>query len=185
MTHDHLGIVGTTVGDKYVVEAAVGEGSFSYVYRASTWCGGCRWRSSASRVSARSRRARAQLLPDFVQEGALLSELSGRSATIVQARDAGTLVSAEGEELPYIVLEWLEGRTLEDILQDQRAIFGPKGWPLEKAMQVIGPSPKCWAWCTAAESPTATSSPTTSGSAARSTVKRRSSSCSTSGSPRW
>ena len=33
---------------------------------------------------------RARLLQDFVQEGALLSELSGRSATIVQARDAGT-----------------------------------------------------------------------------------------------
>src|SRR5882672_11487372 len=140
MTHDHLGIVGTTIGDKYLVEAAVGEGSFSYVYRAMHLV----WRLPVALKCFKgfggvSLEARARLLQDFVQEGALLSELSGRSATIVQARDAGTLVSSEGEELPYIVLEWLEGRTLENILQDQRAIFGPKGWPLEKAKQVIEP----------------------------------------------
>src|SRR5262249_41114372 len=34
MGYDFLGIVGTTVGDKYLVEEAVGEGSFSVVYRA-------------------------------------------------------------------------------------------------------------------------------------------------------
>jgi formylglycine-generating enzyme required for sulfatase activity len=140
MTHDHLGIVGTTLGDKYLVEAAVGEGSFSCVYRATHLV----WRLPVALkcfkgFSDVSSDERARLLQDFVQEGALLSELSGRSATIVQARDAGTLVSSEGEELPYIVLEWLEGRTLEDILQDQRAIFGPKGWPLEKAKHVIEP----------------------------------------------
>src|SRR5258706_15490551 len=138
--HDHLGIVGTTIGHKYLVEAAVGEGSFSYVYRAMHLV----WRLPVALrcfkgFSDVSLEARARLLQDFVQEGALLSELSGRSATIVQARDAGTLVSAEGEELPYIVLEWLEGRTLESILQDQRAIFGPTGWPLDKAKHLIEP----------------------------------------------
>jgi formylglycine-generating enzyme required for sulfatase activity len=140
MTHDHLGIVGTTIGGKYQVEAAVGEGSFSYVYRARHLV----WHTPVALKCFRgfsdvSLEARARLLQDFIQEGQLLSELSGRSATIVQARDAGTLVSSDGEDLPYIVLEWLEGRSLENILQDQRAIFGPKGWPLEKAKHVIAP----------------------------------------------
>ncbi len=55
MTHDHLGIVGKTIGDKYVVEAAVGEGSFSYVYRAMHLV----WRRAGGGASQNHRSARA------------------------------------------------------------------------------------------------------------------------------
>ena len=36
---------------------------------------------------------REQLLKDFIQEGALLTQLSGRTASIVQARDVGTFTT--------------------------------------------------------------------------------------------
>ena len=39
--------------------------------------------------------SREQLLDDFIQEGALLTQLSGRTASIVQARDVGTFTTAE------------------------------------------------------------------------------------------
>ncbi|HKQ70613.1 MAG TPA: bifunctional serine/threonine-protein kinase/formylglycine-generating enzyme family protein [Polyangiaceae bacterium] len=140
MTFDSLGIVGTTVGDKYVIEAVVGEGSFSLVYRAMHLV----WRTPVAIKCFRGfhdvpSETRDRLLLEFVQEGALLSELSGKSATIVQARDAGTLVAARGEALPYIVLEWLEGRTLESVLEEQRAVFGERGWPIERVIEVVAP----------------------------------------------
>ncbi|RYY63248.1 MAG: hypothetical protein EOO24_57925, partial [Comamonadaceae bacterium] len=59
---------------------------------------------------------RQKLIADFHKEGALLAELSERSSAIAQARDVGMMTTASGEMIPYMVLEWLEGRSLEDIL---------------------------------------------------------------------
>jgi len=36
----------------------------------------------------------------FIQEGALLTELSSQTASIVQARDIGTYVSPDGHWIP-------------------------------------------------------------------------------------
>jgi serine/threonine protein kinase len=64
---------------------------------------------------------REELLHQFIQEGALLTELSSQSAGIVQARDVGACTTPSGQWVPYMVLEWLDGTSLEAILQqDQR-----------------------------------------------------------------
>ncbi len=140
MAHDSLGIVGTTVGGKYTIEEVVGEGSFSLVYRALHLVWQLPVAIKCFKVLGEvSTELRDQLLRDFIREGALLSELSGRSATIVQARDAGLLDPAQGEVVPYIVLEWLEGCSLATLLEEERAAFGPTPWPLERAKCIIEP----------------------------------------------
>jgi len=140
MAHDSLGIVGTTVGGKYSIEEVVGEGSFSLVYRALHLV----WRLPVAIKCFKvfgevSQELRDRLLQDFIREGALLSELSGRSATIVQARDAGALETSDGESVPYIVLEWLEGCSLATLLEEERAAFGPTQWSIERAKRLIEP----------------------------------------------
>jgi eukaryotic-like serine/threonine-protein kinase len=119
---DSLNLVGTTIAEKYAVEAVVGEGGFAVVYRAQHII----WKRPVAlkvfkALGDFSPTERAKLFDEFVQEGALLAELSERSAAIVQARDIGMLTTARGESIPYMVLEWLDGSTLEAALEHERA----------------------------------------------------------------
>src|SRR5580692_3456057 len=114
---DTLALVGLTVADKYVVENLVGEGGFAVVYRARHQI----WKrpvalkvfKALSEVQAKDRE---RLLEDFIREGALLAELSEQSASICQARDVGMLTAPNGVTVPYMVLEWLGGRSLEEVI---------------------------------------------------------------------
>ncbi len=134
MATDTLQLLGRTIADKYVVESVVGEGGFATVYKAmhTIWK-----RPVALKVFKAlgdfSEKDRAKLLEEFVQEGALLADLSARSAAIVQARDIGTLTGPKGEGIPYMVLEWLEGATLEAVMADEVA----KGLPLRPMRDAV------------------------------------------------
>ena len=118
---DPLQLVGTTIAEKYAVESVVGEGGFAIVYRATHLI----WKRPVAIKAFKSmgsfaEKDRERLLDEFVREGALLAELSERSAAICQARDVGTLTTPSGAWAPYMVLEWLEGVTLERALIDER-----------------------------------------------------------------
>jgi len=131
---DTLQLLGKTIADKYAVESVVGEGGFATVYKAmhTIWK-----RPVALKVFKAlgdfSEKDRAKLLEEFVQEGALLADLSARSAAIVQARDIGSLTGPKGEGIPYMVLEWLEGATLEAVIADEVA----KGLPLRSMKDAV------------------------------------------------
>src|SRR5690606_37905087 len=128
---DPLALVGTTVSDKYEIQRVVGEGGFAVVYRAlhNVW---------KRPVAIKVFRAlgdlpidrRKQLVESFIQEGRLLAELSERSAAICQARDVGELTS-RGRVIPYMVLEWLEGQSLEDVIEEERKAGAPPRTPRE------------------------------------------------------
>jgi formylglycine-generating enzyme required for sulfatase activity/serine/threonine protein kinase len=120
--NDPLGLVGTTIAGKYAIESVVGQGGFATVFRAQhvLWK-----RPVAVKVFTVlgdvAEDQRDQLLADFIQEGALLAELSEKSTAIVQARDIGMFATSTGDSVPYMVLEWLDGRTLETVLAQERA----------------------------------------------------------------
>jgi len=121
MTSDPLGLVGSTIAGRYAVEAVVGEGGFSVVYRArhTLWDRPVAIKAFRG-FEATDAEARDRLLQSFVQEGAILAELSERTTAIVQARDTATLLSPTGDWVPYLVLEWLDGDTLEAVLARER-----------------------------------------------------------------
>jgi formylglycine-generating enzyme required for sulfatase activity/serine/threonine protein kinase len=122
MAKDPLNLVGVTIAEKYRLEECVGLGGFAAVYRSThlTW-----QRAVAVKVFREMDRmtpeAREQLVKNLVQEASVLAELSERDATICQARDVGTVTTADGHFYPYLVLEWLDGTTLERVLKDERA----------------------------------------------------------------
>ncbi len=136
---DTLKLVGRTVADKYAVEAMVGEGGFATVYRAMHLI----WKRPVALKVFRalgdfSEKDRQKLLDEFVQEGALLADLSARTAAIVQARDIGMLQTERGEHVPYMVLEWLEGATLDAVLTGEKQ-RGVALRTLDEAVRLLDP----------------------------------------------
>lgn len=118
---DNFGIVGTVIAEKYRVDSVVDEGGFSVVYKAEHLI----WREPVALKCFRALAAadpsqRDQLLDTFIQEGKLMASLSSRSAAIVQARDIGKLTTASGQWVPYMVMEWLEGKPLDIVLYEER-----------------------------------------------------------------
>ncbi len=134
MVDDRLNLTGVTLEGKYRIDAVVAEGGFALVYRAThlVWN-----RPVAVKVfyalADLPESARAALASEFLREGALLAELSERSAAIVQARDVGTLKTPSGEQVPFMILEWLDGTTLENVLRSERE----KGLPLRSAQEAV------------------------------------------------
>ena len=135
--HDPLGLVGRAVGTSYEIEALSRRGGLNVVYRAThrLWQKSC-----AIKVFDETRLSRGAhleaLRSAFVQEAALLAELSSLSTSVVQAWDVGTLEGPDGRALPYVVLEWLEGSSL-DVLMDQDARAGRARWTLLEVHELL------------------------------------------------
>src|ERR1700722_13009993 len=142
---DSLGLVGTKLAKKYAIEAVVGDGGFSVVYRAIHLI----WKRPVAikvfkALGDLSADDRDRLLQSFIQEGALLADLSTRSAAICQARDVGTLTTERGDWLPYMVLEWLDGVALDTVLYDEQQ-QGLIPRTVDQAMRLLDPAAKALA----------------------------------------
>ena len=135
---DPLGIAGHTIVEKYRIEKLVGEGGFAVVYRAIHTI----WNKPVAikffnGLSNAPKDQREQFRDAFIQEGALLTELSSQTAGIVQARDVGTYTSPDGQWMPYMVLEWLEGKPLDELIEGERAAGGPP-WEVAEVISLLG-----------------------------------------------
>ncbi|HVY48501.1 MAG TPA: bifunctional serine/threonine-protein kinase/formylglycine-generating enzyme family protein [Minicystis sp.] len=125
---DPLGISGTIIDDKYRVGHAVGEGGFSVVYLAEHTI----WKQPVAikcfKILANAPEdQRQRLIASFMQEDSLMAQLSSRSAAIVQARDVGTFITPDGTWIPFMVMEWLDGKPLDVVMADEmRAGYPPR-----------------------------------------------------------
>jgi eukaryotic-like serine/threonine-protein kinase len=139
MSGDPFGWVGQTIDGKYRVDALVGEGGFGVVYRAHHLGFGDSVALKCLRVpETLGDDERASFFDSFLAEGRLLHKLSRATAGIVQALDVGAATTPGGVWTPYIVLEWLEGRTLEADLA-QRDELGVGGRSLAEAVDLLDP----------------------------------------------
>jgi serine/threonine protein kinase len=135
---DPFRLVGTVIDSRYRVLSVVGEGGFGVVYAGHHLAFDHAIAIKCLKVPAHfNGEARAVFLERFKAEGKLLSKLS-QNPGIVRVFDYG-LVTTGGLDVPYLVLEWLHGHTLEDHLDGLRTQGRPRMDPAE-AVRLLLPA---------------------------------------------
>ena len=120
---DTFGLEGQTLDGHYRVDKLIGEGGFSFVYRATDLASNEAVAVKCLKLSAGDQVESAEaFVRRFRDEGRLLYRLSQESPDIVRCMVAGATTSPLTREMvPYLVLEWLSGRNLSADLRDRRA----------------------------------------------------------------
>ena len=139
MAEDAFGIVGTVIASAYHVESVVAEGGFGTVYRAHH--GGFR-----APVALKCLRLPPGLLPEarqhfldsFRAEAELLFRLSASIPTVVRPLHVDAFTAVDGRFVPYLVLEWLEGSTLDALIRMRRS-EGQAPLALKKLVRLLTP----------------------------------------------
>ncbi len=137
---DPFGWVGGAIDDRYAIESIAGDGGQGIVYRA-------RHLGFDVPVAVKcllmppvmSDDDRAQFLASFKNEARLLHRLSQRTTGIIQALDVGAACSPSGVWTPYMVMEWLEGITLEQLIEERAHQPGPM-WSITETIQLLTPA---------------------------------------------
>jgi serine/threonine protein kinase len=138
MAEDVFGIVGSVIAGAYHVEEVVAEGGFGVVYRAHH--GGFRAPVALKllKVPPQSSEQQAAFLELFRAEAELLFRLSASLPTVVRPLHVDAFTAFDGRFVPYIVLEWLEGLTLDALIK-QRSRDGLPPVPLRKLVRLLTP----------------------------------------------
>lgn len=137
---DPFGLVGTVLEGQFRVDAVVGEGGFGVVYRGRHL--GLD-QPVAIKVLKGLDTGNAELnqtiLEKFREEARLLYTLSQVSLNVVRSLHFSALVSPTGSFAPFMVLEWLDGRSLADDLTERRS-RGMTGRTIEEAWAILEPA---------------------------------------------
>ncbi len=132
--------LGHTIDGRFEVTALAGEGGFGVVYRAHHKALNVPVAIKCLKVpKALVGQEREKFERRFTEEGRVLHRLSKASAAVVQALDVGAATSPSGAWTPYIVLEWLDGRAL-DIVIEQRKKQGLRPFSIKEAVRLLTPS---------------------------------------------
>ncbi len=138
-TKDPLGVTGLTLDGKYTVEQAIGEGGAAVVYRGkNVQVGATVAIKFLFTLGQAPESERPAIMEEFRREARLVAELSTRSSAIVQARDVGVLERPGQTPLPYLVLEWLSGKTLDEVIVGETNA-GKAPRTLKEAAQLLEP----------------------------------------------
>ncbi|HEX3852038.1 MAG TPA: SUMF1/EgtB/PvdO family nonheme iron enzyme, partial [Polyangiaceae bacterium] len=131
--------VGATIAEKYRIDEVIGEGGFGVVYRAFHLGLSASVAVKCLRVPpSLDAQARKQIEASFANEAKLMHELSRSSSAIVQALDVGAARAPSGDWTPYMVLELLNGRSLQAAL-DERRVANTPPWTVAESLQLLRP----------------------------------------------
>ncbi|MBL9105108.1 MAG: SUMF1/EgtB/PvdO family nonheme iron enzyme [Myxococcales bacterium] len=135
---DPHNLVGATIAGKYTIEALIDRGGYGLVYRAVHQVLGqpvaLKFFTGLAQAQPEQR---AMLVEKFTQEARLLMRLSTRSTNVVQARDILEHTTDEGVWMPYLVLEWIEGRSLEWLIYNPESPSRRQPRPLIDAFYLL------------------------------------------------
>lgn len=154
MTSDLFGIVGQVIAGAYKVEAVVAEGGFGVVYRAHH--GGFRAPVALKCLKVPQHlnpQLQARYLEQFRAEGEVMFRLSASIPTVARPLHIDAMTTPSGTFVPFMVLEWLEGETLETWIHRRRTegrppfdlaelltLLEPIAHALERAHRFSGPN---------------------------------------------
>jgi serine/threonine protein kinase len=141
VAREPFGLTGQLIDGQFRVERAIGEGGFSVVYRGmhaglgepiAIKCLKLTATLDGESIETFTRR--------FRDEGRLLYRLGQGNLDIVRCIMSGTTVSpVSGALVPYMVLEWLEGRSLAADLKMRREQQQLRGRSLEEMVALFDP----------------------------------------------
>lgn len=139
MTADRFGIVGTVIASAYQVESVVAEGGFGVVYRARH--GGFRAPVALKCLKVPQHLApehQARFLEHFRAEAELMFRLSASTPTVTRPLHVDVMTAPNGSFVPFMVLEWLDGETLDARIRS-RAAAGQPPFALPEVMELLEP----------------------------------------------
>jgi serine/threonine protein kinase len=118
-TPDPFGLVGVRLEGKYDIQSVVAEGGFGVVYRAMH-------RTLHKTIAVKvlkvpeslSDAHRKEFLDKFAQEARTIAQFE--HPAIVRVIDFGASPMPRGEAAPWMVMEWLQGSTLEEDFERRR-----------------------------------------------------------------
>jgi serine/threonine protein kinase len=117
---DSFQLVGTAIEDRYRVDAVIGEGGFGVVYRGYHLRLEHPIAIKCLKIPGHfTSEARELFLSRFREEGRILIKLADASG-VPRIYDYG-IAEARGQKVPFLVLEWLDGQTLEDSMRARRS----------------------------------------------------------------
>lgn len=137
MAQDVFGIAGTTQGP-FSIEEAVAEGGFGVVYRALHGAFRAPVALKCLKIPNIPEAQRADFLERFREEAEMLFRLSANIPEVVRPLHYDVLTLSSGLIVPFIALEWLEGRTLWAFIED-RAASGQKPVDCLEAARILTP----------------------------------------------
>jgi len=114
-------LLGTVIGGRYRLDAEIGRGGMSTVYRAFDTV---LERPVAIKLMHREIAADSDQLERFRREARSVAQLS--HPHVVTVIDAGEASSLKGEPSPFIVFEYIEGCTLKDLIREQGPLEIPQ-----------------------------------------------------------
>lgn len=126
---DVFGLVGSVIDQRYRVDSIVGEGGFGVVYRGHHLSFDHPIAIKCLKVPMHFNAEGQEIfLQKFREEGKILSRLSHHPA-IVRVFDLGVTTARNGQQVPYLVLEWLQGTPLSRFLEERRGMAAQTGLP--------------------------------------------------------
>ena len=136
MPGDPFGLIGHAIDGQFHVLEVAGEGGFSVVYRGQHLT--LREPIAIKCLKFQSKNKNPQVIAQFTQrffdESRIMYRLSQGNLNIVRAITTGvTMAPNTGETVPYMVLEWLEGKSMSAELKERRQ----KKLPPKTLAQVI------------------------------------------------
>jgi eukaryotic-like serine/threonine-protein kinase len=120
MAQDVFGIVGTTQGP-FTIEEAVAEGGFGVVYRAIHGAFRASVALKCLKIPNIPEAQRAIFLERFREEAEMLFRLSANIPEVVRPLHYDVITLPTGLIVPFIALEWLDGRTLWTLIEERAA----------------------------------------------------------------
>lgn len=139
MTEDRFGIVGKVVARTYRVESVVAEGGFGVVYRADHKGFRAKVALKCLKIPSNFNEVeRQRFLEQFRSEAEVLFRLSGASPHIVRPLHVDAFHTDDRQLVPFLALEWLEGRTLGALIA-HRSSAGKPPLTLDRLVRLLHP----------------------------------------------
>ena len=117
MLDDYFGIIGRTLAGAFRVEEVIAEGGYAVVYRAEHVAFRAPVALKCLRLPATATPTQStDFVESFREEAEILFHLSASIPEVVRPLHADVLKLGDGTYVPYLAMEWVEGKPLDSLV---------------------------------------------------------------------